>query len=110
MEEKLDISKLLATPLWQMTGEDFVSLTKFSRADNNSAQSQPIHITGVHALAQYLHCSDSTIFMLRRIGIIEPAIVSQIGKVIVFDGEKARELAYEFQKSQRATRKAVYKL
>ena len=63
---------------------------------------------GVHALAVELGCSDSTIYALMRApreedgsseggGILKPAIISRIGRRIVFDVEKARELATQIR-------------
>lgn len=63
---------------------------------------------GVHALAVELGCSDSTIYALMRTpreedgsseggGILKDAIVSRIGRRIVFDVDKARELAKQSQ-------------
>ena len=59
---------------------------------------------GVHALAVELGCSDSTVYSLMRTAREEDgssegwrhssyAIVSRIGRRIVFDVERARELA-----------------
>ena len=43
--------------------------------------------------------------MLRRNAVLDDAILSQVGKRIVFDGKKARALAAAFQKEQRAARR-----
>ena len=80
-------------------------LTQYANAQGGHTTVAPgtVRITGVRALAIYLGCCESTIFMLRRNGVLDEAIISQIGKKIVFDGDKARVLAYEFQKNRRGT-------
>jgi hypothetical protein len=45
------------------------------------------------------------VYTLKKIGVLDSAIVSQIGKRIVFDVNKARILADEYQKSRRAARR-----
>ena len=108
MENKSNISELLSKPLWQMTGEEYYELTQFALASSQNADrgSTPAgqKALGVHALAVELGCSDSTIYALMRAareedgsaeggGILKPAIVSRIGRRIVFDVDTARRLA-----------------
>ena len=104
----IDVSILLETPIWQMTGAEFCALSHYANAQAYHTPVEPdtvVRITGVRALAEYLDCCESTVFMLRRNGVLDEAIISQIGKKIVFDGEKARELASAFQQEQRAARR-----
>ncbi len=106
------IDGLLKKPLWQMTGEEYCQLTQYAMSLSPNAGTSPVSMgqkaLGVHALAVELGCSDSTIYALMRAareedgssdggGILKPAIVSRIGRRIVFDVDKARELATQYQ-------------
>ena len=99
---------LLDKPLWQMTGEEFLQLNEMTR--NNSSHSKEdsapkLYAHGINELASKLGCCQSTVYSLKKLGILDSAIVSQIGKRIVFDVNKARILADEYQKSQREARR-----
>jgi len=63
-------------------------------------------------LAVELGCSDSTVYALMRTpreedgsseggGILRPAVVSRIGRRIVFDVDTARRLADDYQSSRK---------
>ena len=106
------IEGLLQKPLWQMTGEEYCQLTHYALSISPNSGSSPAppgqKALGVHALAVELGCSDSTIYALMRTpreedgsseggGILKPAIVSRIGRRIVFDVDKAREQATQYQ-------------
>lgn len=93
-----NIDELLSKPLWQLSGREFCALTQFAHSLNAGATqpAQQRHLChGVNALAQYLGCSESKVYALRRDGVLNEALVSRIGKRIVFDGDRARELANE---------------
>lgn len=101
----IDIESLLNKPLWQLTGQEFCALTHYANGQAYHTPVEPdtvVRITGVRALAEYLDCCESTVFMFRRNGVLDEAIISQIGKKIVFDGEKARAAADDFQKTRRS--------
>ena len=104
------IEGLLEKPVYMMTGEEYLELTHYALANSPNAAGQKA--LGVHALAVELGCSESTIYALMRApreedgsnvggGVLREAIVSRIGRRIVFDVDKARKLADEYQ----ATRK-----
>ena len=108
MNKYIDIHGLLEKPVWQMTGEEYCQLTHYalSLSPNTGSSQAPAgrKALGVHALAEELGCSESTIYALMRTpreedgsseggGVLKRAIVSRIGRRIVFDVEKARELA-----------------
>lgn len=108
MNKNIDIQGLLEKPVWQMTGEEYCQLTHYalSLSPNSGSSQAPAgrKALGVHALAEELGCSESTIYALMRTsrdedgsseggGVLKPAIVSRIGRRIVFDVDKARELA-----------------
>lgn len=98
-----NIDSLLAKPIWQMNGAEFCALTQYANAQSGHGPAAPgtVRITGVRALAEYLECCDSTVYMLKRNGVLDEAILSQVGKRIVFDGELARAAADRFQKEKR---------
>ncbi len=112
MDTHSHIEGLLEKPLWQMTGEEYCQLTHYalSLSQNAGPSQAPAgqKVLGVHALAVELGCSDSTIYALMRTvreedgsakngGVLKGAIVSRIGRRIVFDVDKARELAIQYQ-------------
>lgn len=99
--------ELMKKPVWQMSGEELCILAKYA----TGAQTIPtgMHsgkkiVIGIKELSAYLGCSESTIYSIKKMGILDPAIVSQIGRRIVFDAEKARELADDYQKKHRKQR------
>ena len=99
---------LLEKPIWQMTGEEFLQLNELTRSSSNSQQENnetKVYAHGINELAYMLGCCQSTVYSLKKLGILDDAIVSQIGKRIIFDVHKARVLADEYQKSQRDSRK-----
>ena len=106
-----DAQGLLLKPLWQMTGREFIDLVRVSEqyGDTTSPENhlRSARVTGVQALAEHIGCCASTIFMLRRNGVLDEAVVSQVGRKIVFDAEKARALAAAYQTEQRKYRKST---
>ena len=98
------IEGLLQKPLWQMTGEEYCQLTHYALSLSPNTGSSPAppgqKALGVHALAVELGCSDSTVYAEGG-GILRPAIVSRIGRRIVFDVETARKLADDYQSSRK---------
>ena len=115
METINKIEVLLQKPLWQMTGEEYCQLTHYalSLTPNAGSSQAPIgqKALGIHALAVELGCSDSTVYGLMRTpreedgsfeggGVLKDAIVSRIGRRIVFDVDKARELAKQSQQRE----------
>lgn len=116
MSTTKSIEGLLEKPVYMMTGEEYLELTHYALANSPNAANRPTQAgqkaLGVHALAVELGCSESTIYALMRApreedgsnvggGVLREAIVSRIGRRIVFDVDKARKLADEYQ----ATRK-----
>ena len=112
MKTNIDIQGLLEKPIWQTTGEEYCQLTHYALSLTPSAGSSQTPVgqkaLGVHALAIELGCSESTIYALMRTpreedgsaiggGVLKEAIVSRIGRRIVFDVDKARELATQSQ-------------
>lgn len=107
MEKKMEIRSLLEKPLWQLTGEEYVRLHAYACTINNDTTTAPAaRVTGVRALAEYLSCCESTIYALKREGVLDSAIISHVGKNIVFDGERARELAQAYMREHRQQKNA----
>ena len=52
-------------------------------------------------LSDYIGCCQSTIYDLKKKGVLDEAIISRVGRKIVFDAEKARVLASNYQSDQR---------
>ena len=99
------IEGLLQKPLWQMTGEEYCQLTHYALSLSPNTGSSP-------APPGQLGCSDSTVYALMRTpreedgsseggGILRPAVVSRIGRRIVFDVDTARRLADDYQSSRK---------
>lgn len=115
-EIDINIQELLDRPIWQMTGREYCALTQYANGlrdgQDARAEGRRALVNGVQALADGLGCSPSTIYGLMRTareedgsaangGILKEAIVSRIGRRIVFDVELARELAESFSKGRR---------
>ena len=100
-----NIHSLFEKPLWQMTGQEFFELTQYANSQEGRTTTEKVRIVGVHDLAEYLDCCDSTVYMLKRNGVLDDAVISQVGKKIVFDGEKARALADAYQEEQRKAKR-----
>lgn len=102
-KKDIDISVLLEKFVFQMTGLEVYNLIQAALSSaNNSSNAQAELCTGIHALAEQLGCCESTIYMLRREGVLDDAVKSQVGKKIVFDVEKARTAADRYQKNRRS--------
>lgn len=85
-----------------MTGEEYVHLHAYACTRNNDVEAAPVtRVTGVRALAEHLSCCESTVYKLRREGVLDAAVLSRVGKNIVFDAEMARRLADEYMNKQR---------
>ena len=112
MEEKnkLDVATLLSMLVVQLTGAQLCDLMMYvlglcgDTANHKSGKRTLAY--GVQALAEALGCSPSKLYSLMNTarpedgsvengGILREAIVSRIGRRIVFDIERARELANE---------------
>ena len=106
MSTTKSIEGLLEKPVYMMTGEEYLELTHYALAKAGQKA------LGVHALAVELGCSESTIYALMRApreedgsnvggGVLREAIVSRIGRRIVFDVDKARKLADGYQSTKK---------
>ena len=88
------IEGLLEKPVYMMTGEEYLELTHYALANSPNAANRPTQAgqkaLGVHALAVEVGG-----------GVLREAIVSRIGRRIVFDVDKARKLADEYQTTKK---------
>ena len=89
-----DLKRML---IMQMTGEDYIRITRYTYEPLLQALSGLTghvvrKVEGVDALSKELGCSPSKIYELRKLGILQGAEISHIGKAIIFDVEKAKEL------------------
>ena len=102
----MDLSTLFAIPFFQMTGEQIYHL--FSHILGSKPQ-QPETITasdhsdgnkyayGIQGICEIFGCSKPTAQRIKREGIIDGAI-TQYGRTIIIDREKALELARNARK------------
>lgn len=97
-------SSLLAKPIWQMTGEEFLQLNELTRTEESS-ESAHAYAYGIGELSKMIGCCQSTVYALKKQGVLDDAIVSNIGRRIIFDVETARKLADDYQRAQRLERK-----
>lgn len=108
MDAKTTLSTLLTKPIWQMTGEEFLQLNELNRdgAAPDAAPAETVQYAyGITELSQAIGCCQSTIYALKKEGVLDGAIVSQVGRKIIFNIGKARALADEYQKEQRELRR-----
>ena len=90
-----NIQELLSKPVWQMTGEEFIML---SRHASGQPEAQPVtdtgrkYVYGILGIAKLFGCSLPTANRIKKSGKIDKAI-TQIGRKIIVDAELALELA-----------------
>jgi len=90
-------NELFSRPVWQMTGAEMAELFRsVIHGEAGPATASTVICSGTKELAAHLACSESTIYALRRDGVLEDAVVSQIGRRIVYNVERARELANNY--------------
>lgn len=102
MTTNTDITSLLNRHLFEMKGNDLVALWRYATpSDARIAPVNPPQAIGINALASALSCSASQIYVLQKAHKLDDAVVSRIGRRIVFDVDKARAAANEWQASKR---------
>ena len=75
------------------------------RTFSTDSETKVQYAYGIAELAQAVGCCQSTIYALKKSGVLDSAVVSRIGKRIIFDVGKARTVADNYQKEQRASRR-----
>lgn len=95
----MNIANLLQKPLWQMTGEEFMYLSRNAGKDTetrepvkNIVDTTAKYVYGLAGIAQLFGCSIPTANRIKKSGKIDKAI-RQIGRKIIVDAELALELA-----------------
>jgi hypothetical protein len=92
-----NLQELLSKPVWQMTGEEFIMLSRHASVQTE-AQPQPVtdtsrkYVYGIPGIARLFGCSLPTANRIKKSGKIDKAI-TQIGRKIIVDAELALELA-----------------
>ena len=88
-----NLQELLSKPVWQMTGEEFIFLSKHA-SGHSEVQPQPVtkYVYGILGIAKLFGCSLPTANRIKKSGKIDRAI-TQIGRKIIVDVELALELA-----------------
>lgn len=101
--------QLLKLPLWQYTGEQLLELldsriVKDSTAAESHISNQSVTdvtkrwlVYGIKGLCDLLQCSKATAHRIKNSGIIKDAI-TQSGRKIVIDAQKALDLIQEHKK------------
>ena len=88
--------------LVQLTVEELAYLIRSILAEDAPAPHNPATCSGTKELAAHLSCCESTIYALRRDGVLDDAVISQIGRRIVYNIDRARELANEYLGKKRS--------
>ena len=92
-----NLQELLSKPVWQMTGEEFIMLSRHASVQTEE-QPQPVtdtsrkYVYGILGIARLFGCSLPTANRIKKSGKIDKAI-TQIGRKIIVDAELALELA-----------------
>ena len=92
-----NLQELLSKPVWQMTGEEFIFLSKHA-SHQTETQPQPVtdaerkYVYGILGIAKLFGCSLPTANRIKKSGKIDKAI-TQIGRKIIVNVELTLELA-----------------
>ena len=84
-----NLQELLSKPVWQMTGEEFIFLSKHA-SGQTEMQPQPVtdterkYVYGILGIAKLFGCSLPTANRIKKSGKIDKAI-TQIGRKIIVD-------------------------
>ena len=97
MEANLQYNE--TTPIWQLTVGQFLSLMDSRNPHENTVKKSPErrYVKGLHGIISLFGCSKPTAMKLKNT-IIKDA-VSQNGRVIITDAEKAIQLFKEYQET-----------
>lgn len=92
----MNIQELLAKPLWQMTGEEFLFLQQYGNLMEPQVKTVTVatmrYVYGLRGVAELFGCSLPTANRIKQSGRIDKA-VTQIGRKIIVDADLALELA-----------------
>ena len=94
----MEIQTLLSKPVWQMTGEELLFLSR-QTADTESHTAsiketipEKRYVYGIAGICEIFGCSKPTAIRIKKSGRIDKAI-TQVGRKIVIDVELALQLA-----------------
>ncbi len=95
----MTLHELLEKPVWQMTGEELLSLAQQkamqpegAAPETSSAKEERHFVYGLSGLARLFGCSLPTANRIKQSGKIDRAI-TQVGRKIIVDADLALELA-----------------
>lgn len=107
----INVSSLWGKMIVQLSCEEFCALTQFAMEGLAApvadivAPAKIHQVVGVTPLSVELGCSSSFLYSLKAKGVLNDAIICHIGRKAVFDVEKARKLADDYQAAERNARK-----
>lgn len=93
----MSTNELLQKPVWQMTGEEFLKLTKLQEKQPKEIKverKEKQYVYGIRGIANLFNCSPATASRIKKSGVIDDAI-SQRNRTIVVDAELALKLVRE---------------
>ena len=86
-------------PLISLSASEFIELLLSARAPM-SEPAKPDVAFGIAELGEKIGCCPATVYAMKKTGALDGAIISHIGKKIVFDVAKARVAANEYKLSR----------
>ena len=91
----MNIDELKKKLLWQMTGEEFLYLSQYSKGTFEEKTERVLdkkYVYGLAGIADLFNCSIPTANRIKQSGKIDKAI-TQVGRKIIVNAELAIELA-----------------
>lgn len=94
----MELQGLLSKPVWQMTGEELLFLSRQTAHTDSHPDSvkeiptEKRYVYGIAGLCEIFGCSKPTAIRIKKSGRIDKAI-TQVGRKIVIDVELALQLA-----------------
>ena len=100
-ENTFDFETVKDRPVYTLSCREFCELTRFANSGiSGQFAAAPVaspQAIGIAALADALSCSASQIYILKKAHRLDDAVISRIGRRIVFDVDKARTAANAWQ-------------
>lgn len=100
----MDTQNLLSKPIWQMTGEEFLTLTKTKNEEKvekihseTMTKTNPKLVYGIRGIANLFDCSIATANRIKKSGVIDWAIF-QRNRTIVVNADEALKLFNDSEK------------
>lgn len=89
-----------------MSGDEFCFLMANTSDFQKQTPKKEI-VRGNQSLSEALGCGMTKIYQLRHLGILDGAVLSSVGRMTVYDVEKARELAEAYMQSINSTKEEI---